>query len=256
MEVYFIVAHIDGGSKKFKLNNDEYVVVGRSKTGSQVILEDSMCSNQHCKIFIENNIVVVEDLKSKNGIFLNGVRVISQTLYIGDKLKVGNNILYILEDKLSEEAKVKLSYKGKGSRKSGDITFEVNAPNITSRDLGRQSRSSTASSTSTGRKKVVPVDFNPSRHISKSKMQLLDLAAYLIDLGLAITIFIMGIKSFAFFFKADYELLEKKNSLLKIMFSKELSTYTAIVFVLAAIFFFINRKKLNGSVGERILKIN
>lgn len=259
MEAYFIVAHIEGGSKKFKLCEGEYVVIGRSGSGCQVVIDDPMCSGKHCKVSMAHNTIYVEDLNSKNGIFLNGVRIIKQNLYLGDKLKVGSNLIYILESKLSEKDKKLLTYHGEGLRKSGDLTFEVDTPNITNRNLGRQNRSTEGNGASVkhfqGRRRV-PVDFNPNQNISKSKMMFLDLIAFIIDLSLAMTLFILGVKSFAFFFSADYKLLAKQNSLLKIMFSKELGLYTGIVFLITVGLFFFNRRKLKGSIGERILKIN
>ena len=72
MEVHFVVAQEDGRSKKFRLTNEEYVVIGRSKTLCQVYIEDSLCSSTHTKISVQNNAIYIEDLNSKNGVFLNG----------------------------------------------------------------------------------------------------------------------------------------------------------------------------------------
>lgn len=258
MEAYFIIAHIDGGSKKFKLCNGEFVIIGRSASYSQVQLTDPQCSSKHCKVSMANNRVYVEDLDSKNGIYLNGVRVIKQTFYIGDKLKVGNNVLYIHEGKLGPIDKEYLTYQGGGHRKSGDLTFEVDAPNFNSGEVGRKQIRSTPNNELklAGRQRELPKNFESNRNISKTKKAMFDTLAFFIDLAISFMIFVVGIRSFAFIFTKEYEALALKNSLLKIMFSEEMGLYTLIVCIVSIGFFTLNRKRKSGSLGERILKIN
>lgn len=253
MEAYFIIANIEGGSKKFKLNEGEYVIIGRSPNLSQVQLDDSQCSSKHCKITMNNNTVYVEDLDSKNGIYLNGVRVIKQTLYIGDKLKIGNNLMYIHEGKLGDLDRAHLTYEGGSSRKSRDLTLEVDTPNLIHRDLGPKG---TSEPKLPGRNRDLSEHFNKNRNVSKTRMALFEILAFLIDMSISLILFILCIKLFAIIFSEEYESLAKNNSLLKIMISEEMGLYTFIICIVSIGFFTINRSRKKGSIGERILKVN
>jgi pSer/pThr/pTyr-binding forkhead associated (FHA) protein len=63
--------------------------LGRAR-GSTVRIPSSQVSRLHCRLYLENGVVTVEDLESVNGTFLNGVRVRDiQMVLPGDRLTVG-----------------------------------------------------------------------------------------------------------------------------------------------------------------------
>lgn len=70
------------------------VRLGRDAT-CQVILEDPHISRLHAEIFTRNgNEIVIRDLGSTNGIFVNGKKVTEQTLLDGDKILVGTRLYF------------------------------------------------------------------------------------------------------------------------------------------------------------------
>ncbi len=140
MEAYFIIANATGGLKKFKLSNGEFVIIGRSLEHAQVTIEDDLCSSKHCKITMVNNAVTIEDLNSKNGIFLNGVRIIKQNLYLSDKVKIGSHILYIHEDKLGIIDKKLLTYPKSQDKRNFELTLEIERPKFAKSVSGRKKR--------------------------------------------------------------------------------------------------------------------
>lgn len=65
------------------------LLVGRS-SGCQLVLDDSMVSRRHAEIAVSDDAVVVQDLGSVNGIYVNARRVQnSQRLNDGDRLQIG-----------------------------------------------------------------------------------------------------------------------------------------------------------------------
>lgn len=69
-------------------------VVGRDK-GCDVVLEgDKLASRQNTKIYTDGRKFLVEDLSSRNGTFLNGVKVVQpQILNHGDEIRVGGAVI-------------------------------------------------------------------------------------------------------------------------------------------------------------------
>jgi|GEM_PF-677180 len=69
-------------------------LIGRS-ADCDLILNSGGVSKHHCEITVINEKLTAADLKSSNGTFLNGVRIQSGFLHVGDKLSVGEIILDI-----------------------------------------------------------------------------------------------------------------------------------------------------------------
>ncbi|MBX3252380.1 MAG: diguanylate cyclase [Myxococcales bacterium] len=66
--------------------------VGRTSEAS-IHLADSEVSRRHARFFVENGRVVVEDLNSTNGTFVNGERVSRRALDDGDKIQIGTTTI-------------------------------------------------------------------------------------------------------------------------------------------------------------------
>jgi diguanylate cyclase (GGDEF)-like protein len=63
--------------------------VGRSKESTIVVLDDAI-SRQHFKLIVMGNQVILEDLSSTNGTFVNGVRVAKQLLQDKDTIQISS----------------------------------------------------------------------------------------------------------------------------------------------------------------------
>ena len=72
--------------------------IGRNIENS-IVIDDDQISSNHAAIFTENLEVWIDDLKSRNGVYLNGKRIITQSLlHDGALIRLGNTILRF-EDK-------------------------------------------------------------------------------------------------------------------------------------------------------------
>jgi len=74
--------------------NEFPVALGREST-NDIVLDDRSVSRNHARIILSAGQIVVEDLGSANGTFLNGVRVSSSALTDGDTLNLGDSMFRV-----------------------------------------------------------------------------------------------------------------------------------------------------------------
>lgn len=84
---YLVVLAGSNVGEMFKISG-ENMVLGRGGT-ADIRLVDEGISRFHCRIRREDEHLVVEDLESRNGTFLNGARVQLGRLEDGDKIQLG-----------------------------------------------------------------------------------------------------------------------------------------------------------------------
>ncbi len=79
--------------------------IGRSAE-CQLTLEDSLVSRVHAKILVHGNVATIDDLSSRNGVRINGVRITSvHTLSDGDRVGIGSQDMrfYAIADDASAQ---------------------------------------------------------------------------------------------------------------------------------------------------------
>ncbi|MBL8151257.1 MAG: diguanylate cyclase, partial [Blastocatellia bacterium] len=101
---YFTVIEGPDFGRVFLLEKTE-TILGRSDD-ADIQVDDEKVSRKHLKISLikskeDQSKVLVADLNSKNGIFVNGARTHEQELKNGDKIKIGDTILkFEIKDRL------------------------------------------------------------------------------------------------------------------------------------------------------------
>ncbi len=71
------------------------VIIGRSSDLDMVLVED-MVSRKHAKISVSNGQVVIQDLGSTNGTFVNGEKIKRVRLREGDRILIGTSIIKLV----------------------------------------------------------------------------------------------------------------------------------------------------------------
>ena len=66
--------------------------VGRAR-GNDVMLDDARVSREHAVITMDGAFVLIEDLGSRNGVFVNGRKVTIDALASGDVVTIGDSTL-------------------------------------------------------------------------------------------------------------------------------------------------------------------
>jgi serine/threonine protein kinase len=88
--------------KVIDLPNSGEVVVGR-ELSNQFPIRDVQASRRHFKIVLEDNEIIVENLKSVNGTWVNEVKTDRAHVVVGDKIRAGETILFLVGDNKDED---------------------------------------------------------------------------------------------------------------------------------------------------------
>jgi len=71
------------------------LTIGRA-AGCSLVFDERFVSQVHCRVFVRDGSVFVEDLGSTNGTWVNGARVVGQMpARLGDRVQVGNLVLEV-----------------------------------------------------------------------------------------------------------------------------------------------------------------
>jgi Domain of unknown function (DUF4388)/FHA domain len=89
----FISGKYQGG--EFPLRMDREIIVGRSSELDMVLVED-MVSRKHAKIATTADQIIIQDLGSTNGTFVNGEKIKRARLKEGDRVLIGTSILKVI----------------------------------------------------------------------------------------------------------------------------------------------------------------
>jgi pSer/pThr/pTyr-binding forkhead associated (FHA) protein len=101
MDVRLVIER--GARRKVLHFRGEEAVIGRSH-GNTVRIPSAEVSRQHCRLFLNDGLVTVEDLGSVNGTFLNGQRIHeSEIVRPGDNVEVGP-VRFVVEYELTPDA--------------------------------------------------------------------------------------------------------------------------------------------------------
>lgn len=96
MNVTLVAFKPDGTRVDFRVKGAR-CVVGRD-TGADLRIPVGIVSRQHCEFRLDDDEVVLRDLGSSNGTFLNGKRVTEATLDAGDIVRVGPTTFTVVID--------------------------------------------------------------------------------------------------------------------------------------------------------------
>jgi len=93
--VFGEMVSLERGGKTYKLSK-ERVVVGR-ENACDIVLPFNDVSHKHCELIYQNGTLFIKDLKSKNGVKLNGARM-QTTLHrldTGDVIGLGQHRFHV-----------------------------------------------------------------------------------------------------------------------------------------------------------------
>jgi pSer/pThr/pTyr-binding forkhead associated (FHA) protein len=115
-----IVYVLRGASREHRLNRSP-LVMGRSSS-SDIQVESALVSRQHARLTLTNLGVLVEDLGSRNGVFLNSQRIRgSVRMKSGDSLTIGDETFVLAEiEEAVEDVKAGITLVGQRDSSSDE----------------------------------------------------------------------------------------------------------------------------------------
>ncbi len=87
------------------------IILGRGSSSSNII-DDNLISGAHCKISLSPSKLEIFDLESKNGTYLNGLRIEHSELFVGDEIRIGGTKITILSEKMDPASVHMLTFPG------------------------------------------------------------------------------------------------------------------------------------------------
>jgi len=107
------------------------VAIGRHPENN-IILSDPDVSRRHAKIYVDPGSIIIEDLSSTNGVFINNFRINNPTnLSVGDQIIIGSNQFFVASEPDNENdlpSKLALSPEEFEATLSRYYTFETDLP--------------------------------------------------------------------------------------------------------------------------------
>ncbi|HAH49138.1 MAG TPA: hypothetical protein DCM07_30730, partial [Planctomycetaceae bacterium] len=88
---YLIIQELEERGKVYRLVDRQVTTIGRAPT-NRIVLDDEVCSRNHCEIFYSDSAWYIRDLGSRNGTLVQGI-AISQDyeLQEGDVVEIGDS---------------------------------------------------------------------------------------------------------------------------------------------------------------------
>jgi len=117
---------------EYPLEAGREVIVGRASNTDMVLMED-MVSRKHAKVTLQGDEVVIQDLGSTNGTFVNGEKVKRARLKDGDRVLIGTSILKLVRQQSAAMAQVQ---RGEPSRPQESVS--TLKPRALQGDIGEQ----------------------------------------------------------------------------------------------------------------------
>ena len=115
------------------------IVVGRSIHANHKVLDELM-SGTHCRITLTHSKLEVTDLESKNGTYLNGLRVDRSDVFLGDEIRIGATKITILHGKMDPESIAAITFLGPAKdRQSHGLKLDFTGARMINQELGTSS---------------------------------------------------------------------------------------------------------------------
>ncbi|MEN6625178.1 MAG: GGDEF domain-containing protein [Candidatus Sumerlaeia bacterium] len=137
-----------GVNRRYRIDKP-LMTMGRDLT-NDIVLRDTRCSRRHAKLEYKNFLqtdgdteIVLHDMESTNGTFVNGVRIASHPLHDRDKILVGSTLFgFFLRDEAELEADQQLFHLASndaltGLRNRGVLNMELEKEFDRARRYGR-----------------------------------------------------------------------------------------------------------------------
>ncbi len=233
---------------------------------AKVKVDDDNCSRVHCKIYLNNNALWVEDMGSKNGTFVNGLNKAKSQLFMNDKILIGDTEVIVSSDKNTAEVVKLLKFTGSSDDRAKASLEIEDQESLTQVRVNPMSALKTPSKSSGQSKMQLDNDpmfkdsrttvpefrtinkkAKPERIASKWQYNL----ASLIDLS--IFIFALGLPPYFFWFgKASRS---RVSGLGQGLDMKQIGIVGGLSLACVIAVWVINSKSRRGTMGERLLGI-
>ena len=234
------------GINEYKLENLQTISFGRSSK-ADLNIPDELLSSIHLKLHLNFPRLLITDLDSKNGTYLNGIRIEQSDVFVGDEIKVGGTKITIAADKMEKLAINALTFPGAlNERAHHELRPDFTGAREINQIQKKSQKRSPQSISSFEKEILIRKRANSNIRLTKHEIKLADKAkstlASGIDTILTLISFAIPLLIINLFLMNDYIGLGRYK--LPILF---LST-----FITSGLFCWVNFKWLKFTLGEKI----
>ncbi len=123
VKVYVNIISPRGSVKRFPVEKRP-IYIGR-EPGIQVQVSDGLCSAKHAMLYTRDDEIFIEDIKSKNGVLLNGVKVLKQRFFLNDLLVIGETRIEIDRQKNTPDVIEALTPRKSGKMETSPLNWKL-----------------------------------------------------------------------------------------------------------------------------------
>jgi hypothetical protein len=234
---------IDDDIRAHCLSTNEAIVCGRSSS-AHITIDDQRVSSTHCRIVLKEDRLEILDLESKNGTYLNGIRIDQAELFFGDEIRIGKAMLRIQEEEADSEALELLSFPGPfKDRISNELKMDFTGARLKNQKLSQNSqkgRMDASQIMEIAARKKIHSKIRLSKDQIRAKYKDTAIMATTLDL-----IFLVSI--LCFITTVFYKSMPQNMSL-----NSRLYLTLGVDILIISFFYKVNFKKAKFSLGERL----
>lgn len=252
----FIIELPDHSTKNFSLLVGDEITLGRSSSKSSIKVSDELCSGLHLKLSYMRDSLFVEDLKSKNGVYVNDIRVARQRIYHEDKVRFGQTYIYLDPVNNSSEILAKLTKK---HELRDPLTGKILSSDSESY-LKLEKKRSITKTDIVGRQKAKESHFqnkedekNEKRLTEKQIDRLIKFSNFLDYFSTLLVFVLTALCSYLFIHDFNEFVNASKN---QYELTTDVYISFAMIFIIPMGFHKINKRLKSGSIGEKLSGYN
>lgn len=227
-----------------ELNLNSIINIGRSSK-CDVQIDDEKISSRHCRLHLKVDRLELTDLDSKNGTYLNGIRIEQSEIFVGDEVKIGDTIITMQEQKMTKETVDVLTFPGPFKDR---LNYELKADFTGARILNQSAKRNLPVKYSLEASHIREIDLR-KRIKSKLKLSKQEIRSRNKFSSLVSTF----LDAIAFFFAITLPLVIVSQMVsISTNNSQRLTLLIALEVVSIVIFFILNYKASKFTFGERL----
>lgn len=222
---------------------------GRS-AGVEFVIDDSKMSGKHCRVLLKEDRLELSDMTSKNGTYLNGIRIDQSELFIGDEVRIGDTFITLLPAKLEPEVIEALTFPGPfKDRMQYELKADFTGAREKNQDWNKKhpgEKSSIFSAKEVEVRKRAKTRIRLSKDEIKSKAPLISSLSFVIDLAILLSMILLPLYFINRIAKSGFLGIPGEH------FSSAKIVYIAIMEVIVIGLYLFSQKRMQYTFGEKI----
>jgi hypothetical protein len=127
-------------TEQYTLIHNQSAIIGRSRNVN-LSIPDLEISGAHCRFNLKNDGLEIVDLESKNGTYLNGIRVEKADIFAGDEIRIGETTITLDEKEFDEDAVKYLTFSGPmGARLDAVLKMDFTGARVENQKISKDKK--------------------------------------------------------------------------------------------------------------------